>query len=270
MKQSRNSTCLSGRKLKRLLHQLCERAQDDVRRLSQHEEAATHQLRVRMKKLLALIRLASDVIEEHTLLAMRQHIRAVKNACAGNRDRMVQGKLVDKLMRRFHLEPKNRASTSRTQAPSSSQLNHQLHALNLLIENTRIQALSERQILGQHVQSYRKGRRLMKQACETTGSETLHRWRHRVKDLYFQTLAQPHLAGARRRILRSQRLGRLLGRDQDLANLLLEPAFSMRRGPWVQVIDDHRSALRQRYLSLGHKLYAPEKASFSGRIFSAD
>jgi len=262
MKRNRELTSLSGRQLQRLLHQLCERAQDDVARLGLYEETATHQLRVRMKKLLALLRLAREGIAEHTMQSFRQHIRAVKNACACNRDRVVQDKLIDKLVRRFHLAPKHRPQLDgKTQnTPSASYLSHQLHALGLLIDSTCIESLSADQILAEHVRCQRKGRRLMKQSCESTNHDTLHRWRHRVKDLYFQTLALPHLPGARRRIQRAQRLGHLLGRDQDLANLAQEPAFALRRSPWVQVIEEQRDSLRQRYLTLGHKLYASRRA----------
>lgn len=265
MKRSHATSSLSGRQLKRLLHQLCERAQDDVSRLSSHEESATHQLRVRMKKILALLRLAADGVEEQTMLAMRLHIRAVKNACAGNRDRVVRNKLIDKLARRFHLATKHRPVLAgiSPSSPPASFLRHQLHALGLLIDSTRIESLSSEQILGRHGRCYRRGRRLMKQACESSDNNTLHCWRHRVKDLYFQTLALPHLQGSQRRIRRAQRLGHLLGRDQDLANLALEPAFSMRRSPWRQVISEHRGRLRERYLLLGHKLYAPHHSRFS-------
>lgn len=268
MKRDRDLTSLSGRRLKRLLHQLCERAQEDVQRISHHEEVATHQLRVRMKKILALLRLARAGIEDHTLQAMRQHIRAIKNGCAGNRERVVQDKLIDKLTRRFHLAPEHRPKLAGTfhQELSAPNLRHQLHALGLLIDSSCIHVLDEDQILRQHARCYRKGRHLMKQCCEATDSRTLHRWRHRVKDLYYQTLALSHLQGAARRIKRAQRLGRLLGRDQDLANLAREPAFAVRRSPWLQVIDEHRGELRQRYLTLGHKLYAPHNSRFSGRI----
>ncbi len=270
MKQSHDSAGLPGRKLKRLLHQLCERAQDDVKRISSHEESATHQLRVRMKKMLALLRLADAGIEEHTLQAMRQHLRAVKNACAGNREQVVQCRLIDKLTRRFHLAPKHRPQLmgAPLKAPPASDLLHQLYAMGRLIDSTCIESLAEEQILEEHTRCYRKGRHLMKQACETTDKRILHRWRHRVKDLYFQTLALSHLRGSERRIKRAKRLGNLLGRDQDLANLASEPAFAVRRSPWVQVINEHRDHLRERYLSLGHKLYAPPCTRFSGKIMS--
>ncbi len=270
MKQSRDSEGLPGRKLKRLLHQLCERAQDDVRRISTHEESATHQLRLRVKKMMALLRLANVGIEKHTLQAMRQLLRAVKNACAGNREYVVQSRLIDKLTRRFHLAPKHRPQLMGQvlKAPPISELHHQLYAVGQLIDSTCIQLLSEEQILAQHARCYRKGRQLMKQACETTDKRTLHRWRHRVKDLYFQTLALSHLRGAQRRIRRARRLGQILGRDQDLANLATEPAFAMRRSPWVQVIHEHRDHLRERYLAFGHKLFAPPGTSFSGKIMN--
>lgn len=270
MKQSRDSAGLTGRKLKRLLHQLCERAQEDVRRIATHEESATHQLRVRVKKMMALLRLANPGIEKHTLQAMRKHLRAVKNACAGNREQVVQGRLIDKLTRRFHLAPKHRPQlTGQTlKAPPASDLHHQLYAVGRLIDSTCIQSLSEDQILSEHARCYRKGRQLMRQACETKDNRTLHRWRHRVKDLYFQTLVLSHLRGAERRIRRAKRLGHLLGRDQDLANLASEPAFVVRRNPWVQVLNEHREHLRERYLSLGHRLYAPASTRFSGKILS--
>ncbi len=270
MKQSRDSAGLPGRKLKRLLHQLCERAQEDVRRISVHEESATHQLRVRMKKMLSLLRLAEEGIDQHTLQAMRQHLRTVKNACAGNREHVVQSRLIDKLTRRFHLAPKHRPQLMGTvlKSPPASDLHHQLYAMGQLLERTCIESLSEEQILAAHARCYRKGRHLMQQACETTDKRTLHRWRHRVKDLYFQTLALAQLQGAERRIKRARRLGNLLGRDQDLANLACEPVFAVRRSPWVQVIHEHRDHLRERYLSLGHKLYAPPGARFSGKILS--
>lgn len=270
MKQSRDTASLPGRKLKRLLHQLCERAQGDVRRMAAYEETATHQLRVRVKKMLALLRLAHPGIEEHTLQAMRLHLRTVKNACACNRDQVVQGRLIDKLTRRFHLAPKHRPKLMGhpLSPPPASYLHHQLYAMGQLIDSTCIQSLSEEQILEEHARCYRKGRRLMKQAFETTDKRILHRWRHRVKDLYFQTLVLSQLPGSVRRIKRALRLGNLLGRDQDLANLAREPAFAMRGSPWVQVISEHRDNLRDRYLSLGHKLYAPQSTRFSGKIMN--
>jgi hypothetical protein len=267
MKRNRVSTGLSGQQLKRLLLQLCERAQDDVSRTIFFEEEATHQLRVRMKKVLALLRLAGNGVERQTLLAMRQHGRAVKSACAGSRDLVVKDKIIDKLVQRFHLAPRHRPvlSEART-ALDLSMLRCQLLALEELLETTSIEALSTDNILAAHSQCYRKGRRLMKDAFETTDSRVLHRWRHRVKDLYFQSLALPRLAESERRIRRSRRLGQLLGRDQDLANLMREPAFKVRHSPWIHVIAEHRAALRERYLRLGHKLYAHRCSHFTERV----
>jgi len=241
-----------------------------VKRLPSSEESATHQLRVRMKKVLALLRLGQEGIAQQTFIAMRQHIRTVKNACAGNRDRVVQDKLIDKLTRRFHLAAKcrpNRAAEE-VNAPDASFLSHQLHALGELIDTTFIHTLTQDQILARHARCYRNGLRLMKQSFETTDHATLHRWRHRVKDLYFQTLALPMLPGSKKRIQRTSRLGQLLGRDQDLYNLMSEPAFRMRGSSVKQVIDEHRTNIRQRYLTLGHKLYASETARFRGRLIT--
>lgn len=268
MKRSDELTGLTGRGLKFSLCRLCQAAHQDVSRFPQHESVAVHQLRLRMKKIQALLRLAVDGIDEQTLHAMQQHARAVKNACAGSREGTVRCQLIDKLANRFHL-PDTRlprpARKDRT-SPSAALIRHHLHALEQLVEMTRIETLTADEVNGRHARCYRKGRRLMKQIAETGHEPSLHRWRHRVKDLYFQTLILHHLPGARKRLKRSRRLGSLLGRDHDLAALAREPAFRSRRSPWPEIIHERREELRKRFLTLGGKLYSPPAAHFNARL----
>lgn len=221
-----------------------------------------------MKKLLALLRLGRDCIPEQMFEAMRMHIRAVKNACAGNRDVVVRDKLVEKLSRRFHLSPQHalNADGSRLVPPSSSFLRHQLCALEQLVERTSIEKLTPEQIIAAHAMTYRRGRRLMKESFDGVSEEALHRWRHRVKDLHYQTLAIRHLPGASRRVRRARKLGGLLGRERDLANLAREPAYAVKRGAWSHLIHEHRSKLQQRILILGHKLYDPAAQQFQDKM----
>ena len=229
---------------------------------------ATHQLRVRMKKLLALLRLCQDSVPDHTFEAARMHIRAVKNACAGNRDRVVRDRLVEKLSRRFHLAPQHplQRRGRAPQLPSASFLRHQLCALEQLVGTTRIERLGREQILAAHAVTYRKGRRMMKEAFVAPQKDTLHRWRHRVKDLHYQTLSLARLPGSFRRVRRARKLGGLLGRERDLANLAQEPAYAAKRGPWSHLIHEHRSRLRERILILGRRLYDPAVQDFQQRI----
>ncbi len=268
MKSSHTSAGLSGRELKRVLMSLCEHAYHDVSRLQKHEEVAVRQLRVRMKKLLALLRLARDGIEPHSMAAMAQHIRAVKNACSKSRDDRMRDKLIDKLVHRHHLRIKARQTlpTIRHGTPEHSFLRHQLHALDQLLDKTPIESICSAVILEQHARCYRKGRRLMKEAAENGHEGIWHRWRHRVKDLCYQTLVLARMPGARHRLRRSRRLSSLLGRDHDLTALAHEPAFCSRRSPWPDIIQDCREAIRQRCLALGHRLYATHSARFSGKL----
>lgn len=271
MKSSRSSTGIAGGELKHLLRRLCECGQQDVARISSHEEVAVHQLRVRMKKLDALLRLAADAIDEHSMEAMRQHVRAVKNACAASRDEAVRDRLIDKLVHRHHLHvrPRAMAATMARETPPVSFLRHQLHALEQLIERTPIETLSSAQLVEQHARCYRKGRRLLRQVAQSQDDATLHRWRHRVKDFYFQTLVFAHAAGAGRRLRRARRLGSLLGRDHDFAALSHEAAFRSRRGPWPDIIQEKREVLRGRCLELGHKLYHAHSSRLSGKLLCA-
>lgn len=268
MKRSHGFPGLTGRSLNLLLCRLCEAAHRDVSRFPQHEPVAVHQLRLRMKKIQALLRLAADAVNEQTLHAMQQHIRSVKNACAVSREGTVRDELIDKLANRFHLpdarlpRPVRKACAS----PPAAFIRHQLHALEQLVKMASIGNLAAEDILMRHARCYRRGRRLMKQIAETADEASLHRWRHRVKDLYFQSLALNHLPGARKRIKRSRRLGALLGRDHDLAELAQEPAFRSRRGPWPEIIHERREDLRKRFLALAQKLYS---ARFNPRVLTA-
>ena len=270
MKRSDELTGLTGRGLKLSLCRLCQAAHRDVSRFPQHEAVAIHQLRLRMKKIQALLRVAVDGINEQTLHAMQQHVRAVKNVCAVSRDGTVRDELIDKLANRFHLPDTRLPRLARKDCarPSAAFIRYQLHALEQLIKMARIETLTADEILAHHTRCYRKGRRLMKQIAETADEPSLHRWRHRVKDLYFQTLVLHHLPGARKRLKRSRRLGSILGRDHDLAALSLEPAFRSRRGPWPEIIHERREELRKRFLALANKLYSPPAAHFNARLLT--
>ncbi len=271
MKRSDGFPGLTGRRLKLLLRSLCEAAHRDVSRLTQHEQVAVHQLRQRMKKIQALLRMAVDAVDEQTLHAMRQHIRAVKNACAVSRDGTVRNELIDRLANRFHLPDASfpRPARKHCGRPSAAFIRHQLLALEQLVGMAGIEHLAAEDILMRHARCYRRGRRLMKQIAETADEPSLHRWRHRVKDLYFQALVLRHLPGTRKRIRRSRRLGSLLGRDHDLAEFSQEPAFRSRRGPWPEIIRERRQELRKRFLALAQKLYSPPGARYM-QSFLAD
>jgi hypothetical protein len=268
MHSSREATAFHGRSLMRLLTSLMDAAERDVGRLATHEAVATHQLRVRMKKVLALLRLGQDSLPDHMLETMKTHIRAVKNACSPQRDALVREKLLLKLSRRHHLQaPMTPTAALKSPAkPFASFLRHQLCALEQLIETTRLSHLTAEQIVASHALCYRKGRRLMKQAFEGPEGETLHRWRHRVKDLHYQTLALNHLPGSLRRVRRARKLGRILGQEHDLDLLAHDRLYRSARGPWPHLITDCRSRLRERCLMLGHKLFDPAASSFRQRM----
>ena len=176
MKRSReHASALTGAGLKGLLGGLIDAARRDVSRLAIRESVATHQLRVRMKKILALLRLSQDALSGQTFEAMRMHLRAVKNACAGQRERVVRDKLVARLADRFQISlprPSNKAVRA-AEPPSASYLSHQLCALEQLLDTSRIEALTPEQIVAAHAITYRKGRRMMKQAFEGASNADL-------------------------------------------------------------------------------------------------
>lgn len=116
--------------------------------------------------------------------------------------------------------------------------------------------------------TYRKGRACYRAARESQSDEQLHAWRRQVKHSAYQLEAVGSLAPARmaRRLRRSAKLAKALGKDHDLALLQqrvsdapLDAASGMHL---AEVITQQRRKLQRSALALGDRLYRDKPRKF--------
>lgn len=116
--------------------------------------------------------------------------------------------------------------------------------------------------------TYRKGRTCYRAARESHTDEDLHAWRRQVKYSAYQLEAIGPLApaGMAKRLRKSARVAKLLGRDHDLA-LLHERIDDARLDAAVALqlasaIRRERAKLQRKALQLGERLYRAKPRAF--------
>jgi CYTH domain-containing protein/CHAD domain-containing protein len=119
--------------------------------------------------------------------------------------------------------------------------------------------------------SYRQGRRELKRIRRDPSAENVHRWRKRVKDLWYQLRlvrkAWPELLGET--VERTHELADLLGDHHDLTVLaedLAERDELDRRQELTALIERRQGELLEAALELGARLFAERPKAFRSRI----
>jgi CYTH domain-containing protein/CHAD domain-containing protein len=119
--------------------------------------------------------------------------------------------------------------------------------------------------------SYGEGRRALQAVLAEPSSASLHEWRKRAKDLWYQLRilhsAWPEQLG--RTVDQTHELTELLGDHHDLA-LLSEDLRSRDglgdRGPFEAAIEQRQEELAEDALAIGRRLYAEKPKAFRRRI----
>ena len=116
--------------------------------------------------------------------------------------------------------------------------------------------------------AYRRGRRAMREAAESPSGERLHRWRKRVKDLWYhlRILRDALPEGTAPMLDRADELAQVLGEHQDLdvlrADLLRRELSSVPRPALVEAIAARQEELAATALELGEQLYEMKPKAF--------
>jgi hypothetical protein len=233
------------------LRQLAWLAGDDVGRLAVCPAVAVHALRVRMKKLGALLGLGETEGNSGQLDAIMRRCRRLKNGFGRQRD--------DEVLRKLSLDLFGESgvwSSKRLVGDwSAVRARREVELLVRSLDRLDLSGLSWETLLENYDRSYRKACRAMWRCEVGDEAAVFHAWRKRVKKLFFQSLALHGLRGARKRIRRSKRLGRHLGREHDLALLALRiPADRTGRARRERV-EKKRLKLHAKLLKEGGKLF---------------
>jgi CHAD domain-containing protein len=255
-----------GAWLSRIMASVCRCAAGDLERLPSAPEPSVHALRVRMKKLRALLRLAEPQLPRAVRARLRRRIREIKNAFSSSRESDVLQKLANQLRREHRLPPAEFLSSSTPAQPLPPPVvKRMLAALRRSLTALPLEGLTEDDLLTAYAARYRACRRCMRECSETAPAEFFHRWRKRVKDWYFLSLTLHCCRTARHHIRPAEKLGHWLGEEHDLAVLT-----SRITGPgaekWRAVIQQQITQRRARILEKGTKTFACNRRSLLRRL----
>lgn len=254
MQSAAHESPTAGAWLKALLLQLVDRALFDAEDLRANPDLALHRLRLRMKKADALLKLSKGAMRKSSRAVLRQQMKSVKNACGNQRDAAAVAELARELGRKggLHLA---QAPTGKNKV-NVEKLRGSLSELRKKLAEEIFDRLTWEDVRDNYEACYRSGRRQMREAKESQEAEDLHRWRKRVKALYYQSQAVVNgLAHPRHRLTRTRKLGKLLGHDHDLTLLEQETARQSPDNPWGKAISVQREKLRRDIWAQAEKVY---------------
>lgn len=246
--------------LRALLVQLVKQARRDLQKLPRHPEKAVHNIRARMKKFAAILRLVKKNIPRSMRKALQTSAKRIKGAFAAQREAHVAAVLSQKLGLKI---PPGR---KRKEPPLHDPIFVEVTRLEELLAGLRLPKLDRKHLRRAYIRSYRDGRHALKACLDDPSQENLHEWRKHVKRLYYESLAL-HAAGhgMNQRIHRSHRLGHLLGEEHDL-HFMQNAAAQSRETSVVKKIKGRRESLRRKIFRIGRKLYDGKPGELDKRL----
>jgi CHAD domain-containing protein len=280
-----NPTRPIRRGLKRLVRKTLRRAGQDLR----HDpKSAVHEVRKRVKQVRAIVKVLQQT-DAGSLAKDARRLRAAGQRLSILRDADAVIATFDHLrtrfptrlpehtyaiMRRQLVRAKARIMRDARAEQSQAHVAHTLHAVCRSVKRWRVPAIEVLQWPALLKESYRASRTAMRRAQEETCPSELHRWRKRVKTLWYQLRVAELLApGLRHEMRRFNQLQTWLGEDHDLYVMQETLADD---GGLHQVPADVRTlavmssalqtALRRKSFTLGERLLADRPKAFARRM----
>lgn len=259
------------------------RAKKAIERLGTEGDRAEaiHGARKDMKKLRTVLRLARDELPEELYAEENRRFRDAARALAASRDAEVKLETLDALAEEAELPEEAveawRAILDRDREAATNTADGEA-ALSLIeaglagIQRWPLEGDSWSTIGAAVRRSYRRGRRAMTAAeAEPTG-ESLHQWRKRAKDLWYELRL---LSGAWSGPLESvadeaHRLTDLLGEHHDLGVLRSDLEGRLLGGEATRALTaaicERQEQFANQAFDLGHRLYAERPKAFNRRL----
>lgn len=201
----------SGAGLHAVLIELARQALSDAERIDSDPERLTHAIRTGMKKIRALLRLAKRDIGGRRFRELSRSIAEIKNALSGTRDQVVVAAIAEEI-----LGNSVDSDGARPGLPASALA----EAAKILEQRTRdlnLDDLGAGALCKRWRQTRRRVRRAGKRARKSATAEDFHRWRKRVKSLWYQSEALEALSDEASVLVKpAERLSGILGREHDL------------------------------------------------------
>jgi len=272
--------------IKRVAVEELDKAIEQTQTRTTRRDEAIHDARVSIKKLRALLRLAQSKRTKDVFAKEMRCYRDAGRLLSEMRDAAVMIATLDKLIEHYveQLTPKAFAEFRR---PFVKTLHERYSHLNQpLAEMARILRSARRRVASWPLKddgfcavrqglkhSYKKGCATMARAQAEPCVETYHRWRKRVKDLWYQVRLLKVIWPATAKNLADEleRLADFLSDDHDLAILrqrVLQqsPKDRVQQDALVALIDQRRKELEVEANRLGERIYVERPKAFVDRF----
>jgi CHAD domain-containing protein len=255
-----------------------DHATDELReKTDSSPEQAVHEARKDMKKLRALLRLARGELGEGNFARENACFRDAARELAGVRDADVMlatlkglelpagmGWELRKSITAAHAARRAEGRDAGARAVVAILKEARGRVDDWPLERDSFEALSD----GLE-RTYRRGRREFAAARAEPGTEALHEWRKRVKELWYHgtvlRCAWPPVMAAYAG--EAHELSDRLGDDHDLATLAGWVRENLGEEPeFVDAVDRGRAALQRDAFALGERLYAEKPSAYMRRL----
>ncbi len=258
-----------GRDLQGILRRLVAGVARDIDGPPERLEDRVHDIRVRMKKFRAILRLAESRIAGPAFARSDKLARTLKDYFGSARDNDVQTDLLLDLLEKTEarstaeaLGLMDRNPAMETDATSARETCSQLASQ---VERLQLSGLTGEDVIEAWIASYRNSRRTMRECCRDANDDFLfHEWRKRVKEFLYQSVT----AGppADKYVAKSDRLASALGSHHDLAILTERLASRLAGSKAERAALRRKKAVGRRALAMGHKLFADKPSVIQRKV----
>lgn len=248
--------------LRDLLRQLASLAVADARRMTLHHDAAVHALRVRMKKLRAVLDLVADDPTHDGLAPLVDRARLIKDGIAGARDTLV----AERVAARIAHGPLPMAPIIHAPTWKPERVLEETAILQLAVRGMKLPEITWNDVARRFANGYCRARKAMAHCAHSHDAEDFHQWRKHVKRHYFQSLALYRHQVKLKRVRAAARLGSKLGREHDLALVEARLDHCKQAQPWLKRIALRRRKLHRRLVEVGKRVFALSPRRFAKRV----
>jgi len=253
-----------GKDVQGILRRLVAGVAKDIDGLPARAEDRVHDIRVRMKKFRAVLRLAEPALKRREFEKSDKLARNLKDHFGSVRDDDVQAELLLDLLDKP--EALAAAATMGLQCrnagrvPDAAPARKTCCALALQVDRFHLEALTGDDVSKSWLLSYRSSRRAMRDCRKEAADDTdFHEWRKRVKEFLYQsaTIGPP----PDKLVPKADRLASVLGSHHDLSILTARLAGCLAGSEAERAALSKKKLVARRALAMGRKLFAKKTSA---------
>lgn len=248
----------------------------DLEALPNKARSRIHDIRVRLKKFRAILRIGRDVVSPASFKRTDTLARDLKDLFANTRDTQILKGLLREIFPNERSEHLIRAlGLSRRSATgalhvATSRAFFLCAALAAMIPRGRRRFVPAKQAIEAWARSHRAARRAMRRCVANPDNDLLfHVWRKRVKTLTYQSVFLGFAPGKHWTAPRARKLAAVLGRHHDFAVLAIRLGEHGASASDLHSVEQAKADAASRALELGERLLTVKTGPMSDALAAA-